>query len=307
MLERAAALKSADNAARLAFLDEEYILGHPRLLALLDELSDIVRHPNPEKCYRIVFSKSYNGKSTTIDALKARFPINENLLGDAASAPVVAIQMPSVASVREFAINILTAVNEPFNPRWSGTHLLSAAYACLRTLETKALVIDEFQQLEQGHYLARASMTNIIKSLGATCGVAVLAFGMPSAIDVIEGEPQLQRRFRHRVILPWQYGDEVGDLIDDFEARLPLRLASNLRDHPILLNTLVDLGENVIGHIKEAVIAAAKHAIISGKEQIDAGVLASMDWVKPSLRTDDSLKKLELAPNDPQRVSPQYI
>lgn len=294
-IARAKELQAADNHVRLAFLAEEHVLLHPRMQVLLEELDTIIRQPNPERKYRLISARSYNGKSTLAETLVAMHPTDLNPLGDAAHVPVVMISMPEVASVREFAVRILQAVHEPVNLRWSGTHLLTCAYSCLSALGTRALILDEFQQINEGRTQDRQQMVNIVKSIGKQCGLAVFGFGMPSSIRVVEHEPQLQRRFEHRLILPWTYGVEGADLIADLEALLPLRRESNLRGHPALLHRILTMSDGVIGHIRAVMIRAATVAIESGREIIDDRTLDDINWLPLSTRGMTLASKLDAA------------
>lgn len=291
-IARARELRNADDHARLAFLAEEHVLLHPRMQVLLAELDTIIRQPNPERKYRLISARSYNGKSTLAETLVAMHPTDLNPLGDAAHMPVVMINMPEVASVREFAVRILQAVCEPVNLRWSGTHLLTCAYSCLRALGTRALILDEFQQINEGRIQDRQQMVNIVKSIGKQCGLAVLGFGMPSSIEVVEREPQLQRRFEHRLILPWAYGVEGADLIADLESLLPLRKASDLRGQPALLHRILIMSDGVIGHIRAVMIRAARLAIESGREIIDQHTLDDINWLPLPTRGEILISEL---------------
>jgi hypothetical protein len=285
-LTRVRDLRDADNHVRLAFLAEEHVLLHPRMMTLLDELETIIRQPSPERKYRLISARSYNGKSTLAETLVARYPMDMNPLGDAAHVPVVMISMPEVASVREFSIRILQAVREPVNLRWSGTHLLTCAYSCLRALGTRALILDEFQQINEGRMQDRQQMVNIVKAIGKQCGLAVFGFGMPASIKLIEDEPQLQRRFEHRLVLPWEYGVESADLIADLEALLPLRRESNLREQPALIHRILTMGDGVIGHIRAVLVRAAAAAIESKREIIDERTLDQINWLPLSERRE---------------------
>lgn len=295
------ALKGADNLTRLSFLDEKHILFHPRLLAVEAKLRDIVESPVPYEKSRAFFSRSFNGKSTVTKHFASLYPPELNALGDAATIKVVRIVMPGEASVLQFAVRILEAVGEPFNRKWATSQLMSCAYSVLKSLSVKLLIIDEFQDIENGIGRNRLALTNVIKSIGEDCGCGVALFGMPEGVEIIASNPQLARRFEHETLDPWNVDTESAELLHNLEALLPLRKPSNIAQDPKLIEMIVTLGDGVFGHIHRVLIAAARTAISTGREVIDAKTIKQCGWVPLSARA--GLTKLRL--NLPEGEQPR--
>lgn len=128
LIDRAETLKSANDATRLAFLDESHTIFHPRMLAIETKLHAIVESTAPQEKNHAFFARSFNGKSTVSKHFASLYPPELNPLGDAAIVKVLRISLAGDASVREFAIRILRGVGEHFNHRWSSSHLMSCAY-----------------------------------------------------------------------------------------------------------------------------------------------------------------------------------
>jgi hypothetical protein len=299
LLSRVEALKTADDATRLAFLDEKQILHHPRLLGVEAKLRAIVESPAPYEKNCAFFARSFNGKSTVSKHFASLYPPELNPLGDAAIVKVVRVSMPGEASVREFAIRILVAVGEPFNHRWSSSHLMSCAYAVLKALSVRLLIIDEFQDLNNGTFRARLALKNVIKSIGEDCGCGVALFGIPEGVEIITHEPQLARRFAHETLDPWGVDDDTLMLLHNLEATLPLRKASNIVSDLVLVERIVKLGDGVIGHISRVMIEAARTAIRTGRELIDGETLDAVGWVPLDMRAEDTWDRLQA--NDVER------
>ncbi|WBY18016.1 TniB family NTP-binding protein (plasmid) [Erythrobacteraceae bacterium WH01K] len=287
-------LRLEDAATRLAFLNEPLTIHHPRMMELEERLAAILNMPEPYEHSIAVFGRSFNGKSTISKHFASLHPIQTNILGDADRADVVRISMPGEASVREFAIRILRYVGEPFNLRWSTSHLTSMAYAVLRAMQTKLLIIDEFQDLANGTSRNREALKNMIKSIGEDTGCGVALFGTPAGIDILNDDPQLQRRFEQLVLPPWERGDEANVLIHNLEVRLPLRKVSHIVADPALVETILEMGDHVIGHIRRVMLLAARTAIQTGREVIDAKTLEAMEWVPLSERSEDVVNRLQL-------------
>lgn len=298
IIERVDQLRQADAETRLSFLHETHFIAHPRYMALEDRLHEIVVAPQPHELNIAVFARSFNGKSTLTKHFASLYPIDPNPLGDAACAKVVRVSMPGEASAREFAIRILRYVGEPFNLKWTTSHLTSMMYAVLRSLGTKLLIIDEFQDVGNGTHRNREALKNIVKSIGEDCGCGVALFGTPAGIKIVNKDPQLQRRFEQLTIDPWKPDDETRLFIRNFEVLLPLRKTSNIIADPKLVETICEQGDNVIGHIRRVIVEAAKTAIHTGREVIDAKTLDAAGWVPLSARQDAVLDRL--GPLDPE-------
>lgn len=292
ILKRVDQLRQADDATRLAFLREKHFIAHPRMLALEDRLHEIVQAPQPYELSVAVFARSFNGKSTLTRHFVSQYPIDPNPLGEAARATVVRISMPGEASPREFAIRILRFVGEPFNHKWTTSHLTSMMYAVLRSLETKLLIIDEFQDLGNGTHRNKEALKNIVKSIGEDCGCGVALFGTPAGVKIVNEEPQLQRRFEQLTIDPWIVDDDTRLLLRNLEILLPLRKTSKIVADPKLVETICESGDHVIGHIRRVVLEAARTAIQTGREIIDAKTLKAAGWVPLSMREDAVLDRL---------------
>ena len=292
LLARVEQLKGADDATRLAFLAEEHTILHNRMQHALDKLHAIVASPAPHTMGRAFFSRSYNGKSLLTKHFLSLYPPDLNPLGDAAIVKVVRISMPGAASVRELAIRILLAVEEPFSHRWPTSHLESAAYAVLRSLQCKLLIIDEFQDMSNGSHRNTEAVKNVVKSIGEDCGCGVALFGTPKGLEVLASDPQLERRFEHEIIEPWLANKDTMILLHNLEARLPLRKASGMASDPKVVIKIVELGDGVIGQMRALVHKAARTAIQTGREVIDLKTIEASDWVPFAQRAETSANRL---------------
>lgn len=292
LVQRVERLKTADDATRLAFLQEKHLVLHPKMLNVEGKLRTIVESPDPFELSRAFFAPSFNGKSTVSKHFASLYPPDPNPLGDATVMKVVRISLPGEASVREFAVRILTATKEPFNQRWATSHLMSCAYAILKALGVRLLIIDEFQDLRNGTHRNRETLKNIIKSIGEDCGCGVALFGMPDGVDIVCEDPQLVRRFELDVIAPWQVDEDTRALLHNFEAILPLRKRSGMAANPALIQLIIDQSDGVMGHIRRVVYEAARTAIQTGREIIDAGTIAVANWIPLSERPTDTRNRL---------------
>ncbi len=294
------AQRSASDPVRIAMIEDELVIGYPAMDDIINDLSSFVENPAKKPSYRAIFARSGNGKTTTAMEFVKKYPVDINPLGDSAYAPVVRISMPPVSSVREFALRILIALNELRNDRASGTLLLSSAQACLKTLGTRVLVLDEFQHLNTGSAREIAGTLNTIKELGEYCNLTVAAFGMPEAVGIIEQDYQFSRRFKHLVLQDWEYDLKTCQFIHKLEINFPLRKPPCVAQNAALVIQILEKADYTISGIVEIMTLAAIKAIETGKEQIDMKIIDAINWVKPSDRHSKTLTDLNLCAGDLQ-------
>lgn len=278
---------------RIRAIRRHDVVRYRRFVDIVDELSKLVEEPDRRIRYRAVFASSHNGKSTLSEELKHLFPLRVNALGDAASMPVARVSLMGIASVGDFAIRILEELEEPFNRRSSRASLLSSAYACLRAMGVRALLLDEFQHLDAGHWRERLGLTNTIKEIGEACGLSVFVFGMPCAVKLVEGEPQLSRRFEYRPLPRWKLDGDLLSLLHTLEHRMPLREPSDMGLNEELAAAILAKTDGIFGFIYDLVEKCGITAIETGREKVDMKTLELTNWTPPKRRGAQAIEEMD--------------
>lgn len=283
---------------RIRAIRQHDVIRYRRFVDILDELSSLVDKPDARIRYRAVFASSHNGKSTLSKELKRLFPMRADALGDAASMPVARVSLMGIASVGDFAIRVLEELGETFNRRSSRASLLSTAYACLRAMGVRALMLDEFQHLEAGHWRERLGLTNTIKEIGEACGLSVFVFGMPCAVKIIEDEPQFSRRFEYRPLPRWKLDDDFFSLLYTLEHRMPLRNRSEMGNNDELAKAILDKTDGIFGFIYDLIEKCGVTAIETGREKVDLKTLALTRWTPPGIRGASAIDEIDARPEE---------
>ena len=288
----------ASNSERKSAITEAFEIEYSRFRSISDELALIVQRNIPEGEYRAIISSSRNGRTRLAKSLLKRFPINYNILGDAAIVPVVYIKVPVVSSIGEFAMRVLRKLGQSFNDRSSTTSLLSAAFSSCAAMETRAIIVDDFQRLHVGMHRAREGIFNIIRDLGEESKISVFAFGDPTATQIISNVSQLSGVFEYRTLDRWKYDEEFMRLILTIESRLPLREVSNIVDNHDLMTEILSVTDGVLGHIVKLVHDCAFVAMDTGRERIDMQTFEQRSWLPPVGRQQDTLNRIEARPHE---------
>lgn len=283
---------------RIREIRSHRVVRYERFTEIVNELSALVDQPDARVRYRGVFSSSHNGKSTLSEELLRLFPRHENPLGDAVVVPVLRVSLSGIASVGELATRILENIGETFNPRSSRTSLLSSAYACLRAVQCRALILDEFQHVDAGHWRERLGLTNTIKEIGQACGLSVFAFGMPCSVEIIENEPQLSRRFEYLPLPRWRDDEAFRSLLHTLEAGQPLREKSDLAFNDELAEALLERTKGVFGFIYDLVEACGVTAVETGRERVDMKTLALTRWTPRQDRARRAKEEMGATPDE---------
>lgn len=251
---------------------------------ILDCFDELFTLPGGAHQNYILTAPTGNGKTTLAEYFLKSNPLELQAGADTACLPIAYMKMPEKARVGAFANRLLESLMQSCGANMPHNERMHIARTLLKSLGTKILIIDEFQQLNTGSVTERAAMRNVVKELAEYCDLSVIGVGMPVSLGVIASEPQLVRRFEPLVLPLWQCDDEGRTLLCALEAQLPLEMPSNLGGNAKLAEAIIDMTEGIFDYINKLVDKAAIAAIRTGKEKIDLTLLKSLKWVKPSNR-----------------------
>jgi hypothetical protein len=95
----------------------------------------------------------------------------------------------------------------------------------------------------------------------------------------LERDSQINTRFPFFMTLPrWEDGDGWRDFLDQFEATLPLRYASNLYADDRMAKYLLDRSEGILGIAVLLLQCAAIDAMRCGDERITLDLLKQVSF-----------------------------
>ncbi len=131
-----------------------------------------------------------------------------------------------------------------------------------------AIIIDEFHDALLAQRVEQRKNLSLLKTLsGPPYHLTVIGFGTPSAVNALQQDPQLERRFEVLKILPWGEGDEFRSFLASIEENLPLRKASKLYSQETV-KYLLSNTNGTMDEVLKAIKFGAIHALKNGEEQI---------------------------------------
>lgn len=271
---------------RIQFAQQDSWIAYPLATKLLGMMENLNNAPKSTRVKSLLVVGVPNSGKTTI---KNRFLLNhpavESSDGSRTLFRILHIEAPPKADPRAFCMAILDACGAVYSDA-SFAVLAKQVMAVLKETEVRLLVIDEIHNFLTGRRDMKESLLNTIRSICNVLKISVIAFGIPSALQVFAAEPQLSSRFKREIIPRWDDQKNLETLkkmLASLEMTLPLKKASNLGKKE-LRDKLIMMSEGILGEMIDILEDATIEAITTGDEQITPALLDAIGWISPSER-----------------------
>ncbi|SEQ56190.1 hypothetical protein SAMN03159444_01954 [Pseudomonas sp. NFACC02] len=267
---------------RIDFLYQNRWVGYPVAQKLIDLLRLLMTLPTQTRMRNLlVVGDSNNGKTTIIkrfESLHGKGFVNPD--GEAVK-PVIVIESPPKADERSLYCAILEKFWTPYRATDVVARLRYQVIHQMRDCHVRLLIIDELHSMLTGTARQQQEMMNVIKLLCNELGISVIGVGTEDAVRVLHTDAQHASRFEVFPLRNWEKGIDFQRFLKGFESVLPLREPSGIFQ-PHLTGLLHGISEGNTGNLHTLLVECAKEAISSGKERIDADIIQSKSWVKPT-------------------------
>ena len=267
---------------RVEFMDMPRWIGYKSAQQILDTLQGLMNKPTrPRMPNLLIVGDPNNGKTTIIHRFKelcGKGFIDEN---SDPIKPVVVAEAPPSADEKGLYISILEQFYAPYRASDPTSKLRYQVIHILRICKTRVLVIDEFHSLLTGSAIKQREVMNAIKLLCNELAIPIVGVGTREAVRVLHTDPQHASRFDVMTLPLWELNLDFQRLLAGFEKVLPLKKPSKLHE-PEIANLIHTISEGNTGNIHRLLIECATEAIKSGKEQIDAPIIKSKTWLRPT-------------------------
>jgi hypothetical protein len=131
-----------------------------------------------------------------------------------------------------------------------------------------AIIIDEFHDALLAQLAEQRKNLSLLKTLsGPPYHLRIMGFGTSSAVNALQQDVQLERRFEVLKLMPWAEGDEFRSFLASIEENLPLRKASRLYSEEIVKYLLANTN-GTMDQVLKVIKFGAIHALKSGEEKI---------------------------------------
>jgi len=272
-------LAMLDNDSRIARIRAERWIAHATAIGILDSLQEAFTQPRSDRMENVLLiADSGMGKTSLI----RKFERNNAAACDPTSGitprPVVVMLMPQEPNEDAFFVQLLKAVDAPFDlsSRRHRLALRETTFRILRELETQVLVIDEINSLLVGTARQQRLFLQLLRFLSNELRIALVCAGVPEARHALLSDPQLRSRFSDLELPPWKATPELQAFVNFLVQGMPLRRPSPI-DSVRLRRLLAERSGGVTLVICRALERAGVAAVHSGHECIDQAVLEDPD------------------------------
>ncbi len=179
---------------------ESIFVPYPNLITIHNKLKEILfmdRSFAEPECV-LITGYSGSGKTSFMKKFLSNHPV---IHGDEVDIhPVIYVEIPSQANIKDLCIVILKALSDPFdNTKLTKNQLSPKVINFIKKTHTKLLVLDEFQHLTYNSSAAKVdNVANWIKYFINQTNIPVLIMGMPESEHILSENTQLSRRFYSR-------------------------------------------------------------------------------------------------------------
>lgn len=266
---------------RIKKCKEQIWIPYPQANNILNELEDLFDYPDKERIPGLlIVGDTNNGKTTIINRFIDRHPRYINITN---KIPIVKISAPISPSHNALYEKLLDTYYIPYSKNESASRKESQLKKVMRDVETKMVIIDEFQDIFHGNIIQQKKFLSTVKHLSTDMQIPIVGVGVWEVQSVITADPQLANRFEPIELKKWNPDLNFAKLLISFESTLPLKEASNLHEKEIY-KLIYNMSEGLIGEVARILQKASIFALRNNKEKIDIDVLNSINFIKPSLR-----------------------
>ena len=274
------------DAERIRYMRRPKWFGYTAAEAIFQRLEGLLNHPPSHRMPGLqILGESNSGKTAIGLEFLDRHPLDPNVDGDAIIVPVVRIEVPPNPDESRIYDEILMALKQPFRAKDALSEKSRQVRAILSAVQTRMLMLDEFQHVLGPRNDRRRVVMDVIKHLGNTLQIPIVTIGTYDAQVAVSKDEQLANRLYPVWMQDWAMDQEYRRLLASFEVTMPLRERSNLQQRQTAA-LILELGESLLGEVRDLLCVAVEHAVRSGREKIDLELLREIAWIPPSKRRE---------------------
>ena len=267
---------------RILKIQQQTWIPYDQANKLLEELDLLFNYPQKDRMPNLlIVGSTNNGKSTILKKFMQKYP--DYVTAENVKKPIVYIQAPTSGGSDALHEKILDAVNAPYSTHHTASRKEKQAGEILKSLDTKMLIIDEFQDIFHGGASREKKFLATVKHLSNQLQVPIIAAGVEKVQSVISKDPQMANRFEPIFLPKWKFDEDYIRLLMSIETTLPLHKPSLLHKKKVAA-LLYGMSEGILGELMTIISRAGVMAIQKGKEQIDEDILKSIRFTKPADR-----------------------
>ncbi|MET3115825.1 hypothetical protein AAKU64_000028 [Undibacterium sp. GrIS 1.8] len=281
------------NADRIKALENLFWIGYPKAAEIRNELEALLQHPKMHRMPNMaVIGETNNGKTMLLNNFYKKHAVPIDPINRKTILPIVKVQMPPEPDENRFYDVILERLFANESPREPVTSKISRLKKLFDRLETRQLILDEFQHCLAGSTSRQRKFLNALKYLGSETQITIVASGTLETLNALQADVQIANRFNTMFLPKWILNDDLLRLLKTMEPKLGLKEESGLSDERLASLILAE-SQGTIGEIHALLKALAKYAILSGEEKISEKMFVTSTLRLAKWRNPADRKKAE--------------
>jgi hypothetical protein len=275
---------------RIRRLHERTWIGYGRAIAIRNALEQLLIHPKTHRMPNLaIIGETNNGKTMLLENFLRRHAPNPDPTIDRVTLPVLMVQTPPDPDEVRLYSALLERLQASGAAREPADAKLRRLQLILRELQTKMIMLDEFQHALAGGPVRQRKFLNALKYVGNELQIPIVVSGIPDGLNALQSDPQIANRFEPMFLPKWKKGDEFLRLLASIEKVIALKHPSGLANESMAVRILEE-SEGTIGEVMRLIRLLAEQAIRKGTETITLDALKAenlqkIGWRRPSSRT----------------------
>lgn len=258
---------------RIRKLNERVWIGYTRALEIREALEELMHYPPTHRMPNVaVIGDTNNGKTMLLEHFFRRHGPPRDPNAEKLELPVFFMELPPEVDERRLYSAMLEKLFAGGTYKEGVDSKLFRLKTILFRLDTRMIVLDEFQHALAADAKKQRRFLNAVKHLGNELRIPIVAAGTPEALNALQSDPQIANRFQPHFLPKWERGEEFYRLLATLEPTLGLERPSGLHK-PSLADRVLEASGGTIGEIVDVTRKAAAHAIRTGEERITAAML----------------------------------
>ncbi|MDQ2069818.1 TniB family NTP-binding protein [Natronospira bacteriovora] len=268
-------------ALRKRELFRPFWIGYPKAKEILGILEDLLHHPQSHRMPNAaVIGETNNGKTMLLNRFYDRNTPEPDPTAEQTQIPILKLQTPPAPDESRLYNSMLEKLYAPGAQREPADSKLYRLKSLLFSLETRMIILDEFQHAVAGTGNRQRRFLNAVKYLGNELEVPIVVAGTPETRNALQADRQIANRFQPLDLPRWEPDERFLQLLATIEPKLGLRKPSKLIQ-PALADRVHQETDGIIGEVVTLLQRLAAQAMESGAERI-----------VPDDLSKDSLKKI---------------
>jgi hypothetical protein len=196
---------------------------------------------------------------------------------------VIRVECPPWADFGALIGFILRKMSVPLPTTCRLARRIEQLVMAIPAVGVKMLIVDDIHNILSGRHDQRSIFLNGLKYLSNELQLPIVLIGDITALRTIQTDQQLGNRFEPYHLPRWRADEEYALFLAQCWTAMEIGDAGAFRSKRFVTRFHM-MSEGLTGESWKLICRAAEHALVTGREIVDDGILDAVTWVRPSER-----------------------